>query len=337
MADFSTIEFIPDYIKKSLKSHGYHAPSLIQKLTLEATTSHSNIIGQSKNGTGKTLAFLLAIFSNIVPKPIPEEDQSCLECIILSPTRELAQQTYNIINDITAYANPPVRVIMTIGGQLWKGDIERLKTLKPQILVGTLGRVVHLIKEEIVGLQNMKELVVDEADQLFTDKSFKFDLHGLISLLPNECRKLVYSATYPKELLQELKGLLSDNIFIKSTDEIEEIKNEIIKESHHDIDEIQLKGIHQYYMIITKSPIFENKLKLLTEVLTTIKYKQCIIFFNQKLRGAEIANYLKSKKIQSVIIHGDQTMNERTQTLSKMRKFGINIVLSTDLVIFLLN
>jgi len=327
MEGFENIESIPMYLKKWLKGNNFIVPSHIQRLSLEVNDKRCNIIGQAKNGTGKTLAFLLIVLSNVLPKPIPENDKSCLECIILTPTRELAQQIYTIITDVTAYASPAMRVAKTIGGQILKSDIETLRVMKPQILVGSLGRVVHLIKEEIIFLEGVKELVVDEADQLFLDKSFKFDIHGLISLLPKDCQKLVYSATYPTTFLEDLKEILGDSVFIKSIEERGEKESE-------DVDEIQLKGIHQYYIPINDTSVFDKKLNLLVQLLTTVKYKQCMIFFNQKLRGAEIANHLKSQGIQTVIIHGDQSMNERTQTISKMRKFGINVILSTDLVSF---
>eukprot|EP00826_Nyctotherus_ovalis_P036595 TRINITY_DN3261_c0_g2_i1.p1 TRINITY_DN3261_c0_g2~~TRINITY_DN3261_c0_g2_i1.p1 ORF type:complete len:346 (-),score=63.60 TRINITY_DN3261_c0_g2_i1:658-1695(-) len=329
MERFESIETIPMYLRKWLKANNFLVPSHIQKLSLEVNSVRSNIIAQSKNGTGKTLAFLLVLLSNLTPKEKPENDESCLECIILAPTRELVQQIYTIITDITAYASPALRVLKTIGGQLVKGDIDNLKAMRPQVLVGSLGRVVHLIKEEVICLGAVKTLVVDEADQLFVDKSFKFDMRGLVSLLPRECQKLVYSATYPTSLLEDLKEMLGESVFIRS---VEEKSEEAKSEEPQDIDEIQLKGIHQYYISIDEAPFFEKKLKLLVDLLSAIKYKQCMIFFNQKLRGAEIASHLKSKKIQTVIIHGDQNMNERTQTISKMRKFGINAILSTDLV-----
>jgi len=336
-SDFTHFSQIPEYLKKGLKSNSFLFPSDIQKQSLE--NYKFNIIAQSKNGTGKTLAFLLVVLANIEPKSIASQQSNCLECIILSPSRELALQTNELLLKITSYASPPIRTIVTIGGQPLKADIDTLKITKPQILVGSLGRVIHLVKEEIISLENIKEIVIDEADQMFTDKSFKFDMHGLISLLPKSCKKLVFSATYTTSLLNYLQNIINDSIFIKgqNIDEPNKIaeENKIFDlEKLYDIDEIQLKQIHQFYADIEKVPYFEEKLKLLSELLNKIKYKQCIIFCKQKFRAVEISEHLKGKSIKNLIIHGDLSMDERIQTINNMKKFNINVIISTDLVFF---
>ena len=166
-------------MKKGLAGLSFRSPSLIQKMSLEANESKRSIIGQSKNGTGKTLAFLLVLLSNISFKP---EKQNVLQSIVISPSRELALQTHDLVVKLTAYASPPIKTIVTIGGQALSSDIKNIKLLSPQILVGSLGRVIHLVKEELISLENISVFVVDEADNLFIEKSFKFDMHGLIAL-----------------------------------------------------------------------------------------------------------------------------------------------------------
>ncbi len=289
---------LPPYLKKGLTGCGFRVPSLIQHLTIEAIAEHhQNIVAQSKNGTGKTLAFLLAVFSLVLPAPVNPDKKQHIECIVLSPSRELAMQTHSLISKLTAYASPPIRAVVAVGGQPLKSDIANLTTQFPQILVCSPGRVVHLIKEEIISLENLRTLVLDEADQLFTDRSFKFDLHGLIALLPKGCHKLVYSATYAKSLLEYLQGLMPDSKLIHAQTEAE---NEEKKEpqaaagGEEMIDDIQVKDIKQHFFLVQKPPYFEEKLKLLTQVLAAVKFKQCMIFFNQKFRGVEISNHLKS-------------------------------------------
>ncbi len=286
---------LPGYLQKGLAGYGIQSASLIQRLSWAANARRANIIGQSKNGTGKTLAYLGVTLSNI---RLSAERPRPIQAIVLSPSRELALQTHDLIVRLSAYASPPLSSVVVVGGQPLAADIASV-ALFPDVVVGSLGRVVHLVKEEIISLQSLRVLVVDEADQMFSEKSFKFDLHGLIGLMPSNCQLLVYSATYTHDLLDYLHKLVKTPVVIRALDDPSDAGTSTqtgVEPKEGGVEDIQLQNIRQFYVAVRSpdpSAYFEEKLKLLTRILASAKYKQCIVFFNQKFRGVEIANSLR--------------------------------------------
>ncbi|WP_368252384.1 DEAD/DEAH box helicase, partial [Enterococcus sp. 2201sp1_2201st1_B8_2201SCRN_220225] len=206
---FETFEFKP-FIQKALKEIGFNQPTEVQQRLIPLIQKNKSVVGQSQTGTGKTHTFLLPLMDRIDP------EKNEVQVVITAPSRELATQIYQAAKQIADYSEPIIRVTNFVGGTDKKRQIERLKHQQPHIVVGTPGRILDLLNEQVLQIHTAQAFVVDEADMTL-DMGFLAEVDQIASRLPEKLQILVFSATIPEKLRPFLKKYMENPI-------IEEIK-----------------------------------------------------------------------------------------------------------------
>ena len=285
---------------RGIYAYGFEKPSNIQMRAILPIIKGRDVIAQAQSGSGKTGTFVIGTLEVI--------DLSKLEvqALILAPTRELAQQIFNVYNFIGEFLK--VKVLNIIGGTQVKESIKNLEN-GVHVVVGSPGRVLDMLKKNHLKLAYLKCLVLDEADDLLS-KGFLDNMREIISLIPPECRINLFSATMPKEIVTLTSNFMNNpaKILVKS-------------------EEVTLLGIKQYYVTLKK----EWKLDTLLNLYKGLDIAQAIIFCNSK-RGVEsLSDEMKKKGLQVSCIHSELPMVERARVMDEFRKGATRVLISTDL------
>ena len=306
---------------KGIYRYGWESPSPIQELVIPAFTktnedtskkSKRDIIAQSQSGTGKTGAFLIATIQNL------KLDEIGTQAIILSPTRELATQTYTVCNRlsecITQTSQQPLSQLF-IGGNYRRDDVNKFKK-DIKIVIGTPGRIIDMIKSLSLQTQTIKMLILDEADDLLS-QGFAEQIHEIFLLLPKNVQVGLFSATMPNEVLLLTNKFMNEPIrFLKER------------------EELSLKGIKQYQVLVTSddSPSDDVKLEILIDLYGSMEIAQAVIFCNMKKKVEMLASKLKSKDFSCITMHSEMTKHERERIMNLFRKGESRILIATDVM-----
>lgn len=300
--NFSDYNF-KTYLQSALKRLSFEKPTLVQEKVIPQALKGNSLVVESATGTGKTHAFLLPVFQNI------DENNKNVQTVILSPTRELASQLYNVAKNLVG-DNKEIDIRLVIGGQNRESEIKYLSQCQPQVVIGTLGRVADLaIKANVLKIYQAKTLVVDEADMVFDEKDL-VEVDKVISLIQNKPQFLVFSATMPKELR------IFINKYLSGVDEI------IIEEKN------LTKVTIEHIMIPCKA---RAKEEVLLDLLQTITPYMAIIFSNTKEKVDKISLFLANNKYKVAKIHGDLDERERKQTLKRIHDLKYQYIVASDI------
>ncbi len=261
-----------------------------------------DLVALAKTGTGKTAAFGLPLLQLV------DVENTTVQTLILSPTRELSQQIYNNLTDFAKYM-PEVSIVLLTGGNTVKSQVEELKSA-PQIIVATPGRFLDLLEKGEVDIKSVKNLVLDEADEMF--QALKEDLMSILKAVPKNRRTYLFSATMPGELKDIVHNYMSKNSV--------SINSDMATIGHEGID-------HQYIVV---DPI--EKLDVLLHFLNTQEGGRGIIFCKTKAAVNKLAKNLAIRKISSGALHGSLTQGIRDRIMDQFREGYIDILVATDLV-----
>ena len=261
-----------------------------------------DLVALAKTGTGKTAAFGLPLLQLVDP------DNPTVQTLILSPTRELSQQIYTNLTDFAKYI-PEVSIVLLTGGNTVKSQVEELKSA-PQIIVATPGRFLDLLEKGEVDIKSLKNLVLDEADEMF--QALKEDLMSIMKAVPKNRRTYLFSATMPGELKDIVHNYMSKNAV--------SINSDMATIGHEGID-------HQYIVV---DPI--EKLDVLLHFLNSQEGGRGIIFCKTKAAVNKLAKNLAIRKISSGALHGSLTQGIRDRIMDQFREGYIDILVATDLV-----
>ena len=297
---FDDLNLKPDLLR-GIYGYGFEKPSAIQQKAILPIIKERDVIAQAQSGTGKTAAFAIGSLQLI---DVTKDD---IQCLVLSPTRELAQQTaivYQFLGECLK-----VKVTLLIGGTKLGADLDKLRE-GPQVLVGSPGRVLDLIRRKQINLSELKTFILDEADEMLS-KGFIDNIKEIISLIPTTSKILLFSATMPKEIIEITKKFMKDPAKIL-------VKNE----------ELTLEGIKQYYVYLKK----EDKLDVLLQIYRGIEIAQAIIYCNSKKTVDFVSNELKKKGHMVSSIHGDLKQFERDQVMRDFRNGATRVLITTDLL-----
>ena len=284
-------------ILKGLYLNGFNEPSAIQIKGIESINSEKDCIIQSQSGTGKTATFLIGIFNNLFKHPNNK-------VLILSPTRELANQTYSVASKLIKHSK--VSISLCIGGTEIKNN-----NINSNIIIGTIGRVLHMIEERKLQINSITNFVIDEADNMANEKDC-IQLNKLIGLIPVEAQKVLISAT------------LTHSVF-KITDKI--MKNPIkilLKNS-----DVAVDLISQFYIDVE---VEENKFDVFIDIYNLISTTQAIIFCNTIRKVEWLAEQLKAQNFSITTIHSKMTQTERNSIVQEFRDGKTRLLLTTDLL-----
>ncbi|RLD83641.1 MAG: ATP-dependent helicase, partial [Bacteroidetes bacterium] len=300
MITFKETELNPE-ILKALDELGFVNPTPIQEKTIpHLLSSERDLVGFAQTGTGKTAAFGLPIIHQIDTK------SKNVQAIILSPTRELCVQ---IAQDITNYAKytKGLNVVAVYGGTSIDTQIRSLKK-GAQIVVGTPGRTLDLIKRKKLKLSTVEYLVLDEADEMLT-MGFKDDLDAILEGTPAEKQTLLFSATMPKEIANIAKKYMKDSV------EISAGKKNIGAENVN----------HIYYMVNARDRYLA--LKRIADINPKI---YGIVFCRTRRETKEVAEKLMGDGYNADALHGDLSQAQRDYVMSRFRTKKLQLLVATD-------
>ena len=297
---FTESNLSPD-ILKAIGELGYEQPTEIQKQTIPFILSDTrDLIALAATGTGKTAAFSLPILDMI------DDTSRKIQLLVLCPTRELCLQITKDIKNYTKYL-PNLKTTAVYGGSSITDQIRSLRE-KPQIIVGTPGRVIDLIGRKALDFSEIHWLVLDEADEMLS-MGFKDDLETILSETPSEKQTLLFSATMSKEVERISKNYLTNPHRI-SVGSINAVKKNIT---------------HEYYVVG-----YRQKKEALKRLLDANPNQYSIIFCRTRMETQEVADFLMQNAYAADALHGDLSQAQRDTVMKKFRLKNIDILVATD-------
>ena len=291
------------YLLEAIEALGFTEPTDIQQEVITHIGEGLDIIGQSKTGSGKTHAFLLPLFNQLV------EDANEVQFIVTAPSRELAEQIYQDAIQLAEHASWDIQVARYIGGTDKNKQIESLGHSQPDIVIGTPGRISDLVKLNVLKTHTAYAMVVDEADMTL-DLGFIEEVDLVAGTVPKESQFLVFSATIPQKLQPFLQKYMNGPKMI-------EIENKEI-----------ISDIVSNWLISTKS---KDRIDVIYELLTIGNPYLVLIFANTQEKVEEIADQLLAKGLNVGTIHGGLEPRERRREMRNIRNLDYQFIVATDL------
>lgn len=289
-----------EHILKALTEVGYETPSPIQAKSIPELLAGRDILGQAQTGTGKTAAFALPILNNLDLK------QKSPQVLVLAPTRELAIQVAEAFQSYAHHLRG-FHILPIYGGQGYDQQIRALKR-GVHVIVGTPGRVMDHMRKGTLKLNELKVLVLDEADEMLR-MGFIDDVEWVLSQTPPTRQIALFSATMPKEIAKVANTYLNDPAQIKI-----EVKTQTAD------------TIRQRYWGVSG----HHKLDATTRILESEQFDAMIIFVRTKTTTIELAEKLAARGYASAALNGDISQNLRERTVDKLKRGQIDILVATD-------
>ncbi|HED30128.1 MAG TPA: DEAD/DEAH box helicase [Prosthecochloris aestuarii] len=287
-------------VLEALERVGYEYPTPIQRQTIPHLLNGCDVLGQAQTGTGKTAAFALPVLSSV------DLDDISPQALVLTPTRELAIQVAEAFQKYAAYLDD-FHVLPIYGGQDYSGQLKRLKR-GVHIVVGTPGRVIDHIKRSSLKLDNLRTLVLDEADEMLR-MGFIDDVEWIMEQTPGERQVALFSATMPQAILRIARKYLHDPA-------------EIIIESKSST----VEAITQRYLVVS----VHHKLEALTRILEAEPFDGVIIFVRTRTATQELGEKLRARGYAAAALSGEMAQAQREKTIDQLKDGRLNIIVATD-------
>jgi len=294
---------IKPYLKMAIKDLHFELLTPIQREVIPLALKRKDIIGQSQTGSGKTHAFLIPIFEAL------DEEKQQVQALITTPTRELAEQIYNVAMHLASFSETPIKVVRYVGGTDKQKILERLTT-QPQIVIGTPGRIKDLaINERALLVHTAKMFVVDEADMTL-ESGFLTDIDQIAGTMGQDLQMMVYSATIPQALKPFLKKYMTapEHIHIQPRQQTAVKIQHILYPTRH-----------------------RNRVNIVANLLKTLNPYLAIIFVNTKQRASEVTDALTQQGLKVGQIHGDLPPRQRRQMMQRIRNLDFQYIVATDI------
>ncbi|MFI5705619.1 DEAD/DEAH box helicase [Streptomyces xanthochromogenes] len=314
MTTFRELGILPE-TAEALEAVGIVSPFPIQELTLPVALSGTDIIGQAKTGTGKTLGFGLPILERVTVPADVEAGRAASErltntpqALVVVPTRELCQQVTNDL--LTAGKVRNVRVLAIYGGRAYEPQVEALKK-GVDVIVGTPGRLLDLAGQKKLDLSHVKTLVLDEADEML-DLGFLPDVEKIIQLLPPKRQTMLFSATMPGAVIGLARRYMSQPTHIRATSP--------------DDEGTTVANTAQYVYRAHSM----DKPEMVARILQAEGRGLAMIFCRTKRTAADIAEQLAKRGFASGAVHGDLGQGAREQALRAFRNGKVDVLVCTD-------
>ena len=299
-------------IERGIYSFGFEKPSKIQRVAIKPMMDGNDLLAQSQSGTGKTGTFTIGAISNIDPTILAPQ------VLVISPTRELSQQTEKVARGIGAFLKVSehqigLKVLSACGGTPVDQDLKALRG-GAQFIVGTPGRIFDLIRRERgMRLDKLKYLILDEADELLADL-FADQIQAILQTgaFPPSCKLAMFSATMPEEVLDLASSYLKSPVKILLP-----------------ADEVRLEGISQYHIPCEKD---EWKYDTLCDLYKHMAINQAIIFVNKRQTAEKLTKKMSDDGFTLECIHGDMDTAERKKRMTDFRSGLSRILVATDII-----
>ncbi len=296
---FNELPISPEVLH-AIQDMGFEEATPIQSESIPYILEGRDILGQAQTGTGKTCAFGIPIIERV------DLEDNRIQYLILSPTRELAIQIADELHTVCKYKEG-LRILSVYGGQPIDRQILALKK-KPQIIVGTPGRVMDHMRRKTIRLDHLRGIILDEADEML-NMGFKEDIDTILVSTPEQIQKIFFSATMPKSILELTDKYLQDPIQVR-----------IVPKT------LTVSNIAQYYIEVRES----NKLEVLCRLIEAEQIKLALIFCNMKRRVDDICEKLQTRGYSAEALHGDMKQMARTRVMNKFKKGQVELLVATD-------
>ena len=296
---------------RGVYSAGFEKPSNIQQLAIMPMKEGRDILAQAQSGTGKTATFVIGGLSRI------DTTRNEVQMVVISPTRELADQTAGVATTVGQYMG--ARIHLATGGPPVSKDLSILQQTRgaadhvPHVLVVTPGRFYDLLIRRAVAPDPVRVLVLDEADQMLAAR-FREQIHCILNTIkwPSTVQVALLSATMIPEIRVVAKDLLYNPV-------------EILLEP----DKVSLEGIKQWYIEVTRE---EHKLDTLCDIYDHLSIQQAAIFVNTKQKAEWLADQMKHRGFDLDYIHGEMDVKEREERMVDFRAGRVRVLIATDLL-----
>ena len=290
---------LSDNLNKSLRDLRFNKPTEIQSKTIPLGIEGSDILASAETGSGKTASYLIPLINKI-------SKEGKTSGLILTPTRELAQQVSEVCKSLLGYKSN-INLALIVGGASMRNQLVQLKK-RPKIIIGTPGRINDLLEKKSLILKYFNYFVLDEADRML-DMGFQDQVEKIIQYLPIKRQSLLFSATLPKEIIK-----LSSK-YLKNPIRVNVKENKVIK------TQIKQKVLN------TKT---EMKYDQLVDEIS-LRKGSILIFVRTKYSTEKLKKRLKKDTVKSLALHGDLRQNKRSRILKDFRDDKFRILIATDI------
>lgn len=308
-AGVGTVSFrdmlLKEQILRAIGDAGFEHPSEVQQNAIPFAMVGQDMIVQAKSGMGKTAVFVIATLQQIEP----DTTDPTVDTLVLCHSREMAFQVHKEFERLGKYLTD-VKSGVCYGGVNFKEQKEVLEANPPHILVGTPGRVLHLVKRGVISLNRVKRLILDECDEMLQGKEFRIQIQEIFKKCPKEKQVMMCSATISERARSVCRQISrnAEEIFI-------------------DDKKLTLHGLQQHYVEIEE----KEKIKKLNDLLDSLDFNQCVVFCRSKERAAALDKVLQKAYFPSIALHANLKQEERLERYRKFKDYESRILVSTNL------
>ena len=289
---------------KAVRLQGYETPSPIQQKAIPPILEGLDVLASAQTGTGKTAGFTLPMLQILSKNSVPHRRP--LRALVLTPTRELADQVYTNVKHYSKFLD--LRSAVIFGGVNQNPQIKHLRN-GVDILVATPGRLIDLENQGHLSLSKVEIFVLDEADRML-DMGFKRDIDKIRSLIPSKRQNLMFSATFSREIKSLAQTILQRPTVVEATPE-----------------NTTVEAIAQQIFRVAK----EKKTNLLIKLIQDGNWKQVLVFTRTKHGANKLCKKLESARISAMAIHGNKSQSARTRALSGFKNHEVRVLVATDI------
>ncbi len=293
-------------IQKALRNKGYEIATQIQELAIPVILERKDVLGCAQTGTGKTAAFAIPILQILNAENVSQKSKRKIRSLIVTPTRELAVQISESFNAYGKYTN--LKNTVVFGGVSQRAQTDKLRR-GVDILVATPGRLLDLMNQKFINLNDIKLFVLDEADRML-DMGFINDIKKIIDRLPEKRQSLFFSATMPPEIINLANSILTNPVKIEVSPEIKTVE-----------------AIKQSVYFVSKA----DKKNLLIHLLQNENIESALVFSRTKHGADHLTRILNSVNIQADSIHGNKSQQNRQRALNNFKSKRTKVLVATDI------
>lgn len=292
---------LADFIQKAILDLGFTTPSEVQSESIPHLMEGSDIIAMAPTGSGKTVAYAVPALQKI------DAENNRIQALVLSPTRELTMQVHKEIEKLTKY-NEDIKIVSIYGGQRIERQLDALKNRKPQIVIATPGRLMDHLKRGSIKLDNIKYVVLDEADEML-DMGFRDDISKILEDTNSERQTVLFSATMEKDIMNLAKKFQKNPVILNVVD-----------------NSVNAPDIEQSYFEISE----REKPELTARLLDLHNVNLAVVFCNTKSNVDMLVEKLKVRGFSTDALHGDMNQGQREKVMRGFKNGALKVLVATD-------
>ncbi|PTA49774.1 RNA helicase [Shewanella morhuae] len=304
-ANFAQLGIIAPLLNR-LTELAYVLPTPVQAATIPAVLAGRDVLAGANTGSGKTAAFAIPVLQQLVEAKTDDKSGAYVRCLVLVPTRELAQQVADSFLSYASHLNGQLKIVAAFGGVSVNAQMQSLRA-GADVLVATPGRLLDLLSSNAIKLNRVSVLVLDEADRMLS-LGFTDELAQVLDALPAKKQTLLFSATFPEEVRELTTKLLNNPL-------------------EYQLQSEQESTIHQRVITVNRP----MKTALLAHLIKEHQWSQVLIFVSAKNTCNHLAQKLSKRGISAEVFHGDKAQGARTRVLDGFKNGEISVLIATDI------